>query len=359
MADYIYNPTQMKRIADDLKEGKSVEPVSVRELLYWFGAQRRGYYVTEIIHQCMINLGIATNPDFESIYIDTPVRFRLVSNDDNILEVDNANDPIPAEDFDCVEAGEEYITGAISNPTYQVSRLEAANHEPVYVNPDLPLEEAVMLMIMHDYSQLPVMSSPRAIKGMISWVSIGTALALKKKVTHVRDCIETAHEVRYDESLFSAINRIVQYGYVLVKNEQNLVGGIITASDLSVQLRQLSEPFLLIGEIENHIRRIIDGKFTVDELSDLKDPADSERVIDKVSDLTFGEYVRVVQKEERWNKLNLSIPRASFVKQLDEVREIRNDVMHFDPDGLPQEQLDKLRNFVRLLQTLQQFGAIK
>jgi hypothetical protein len=41
------------------------------------------------------------------------------------------------------------------------------------------------------------------------------------------------------------------------------------------------------------------------------------------------------------------------VSHLEKVRQIRNDVMHFDPDGIPDEDLDVLRQFSRFLQTLQ------
>lgn len=37
--------------------------------------------------------------------------------------------------------------------------------------------------------------------------------------------------------------------------------------------------------------------------------------------------------------------RATFVRELDEVRKLRNDVMHFDPDGLEPEDLRRLREF--------------
>lgn len=35
-----------------------------------------------------------------------------------------------------------------------------------------------------------------------------------------------------------------------------------------------------------------------------------------------------------------------FCAEMEKVREIRNDVMHFDPDGIDEEQYDQLRIFV-------------
>jgi hypothetical protein len=38
---------------------------------------------------------------------------------------------------------------------------------------------------------------------------------------------------------------------------------------------------------------------------------------------------------------------------MDKVREIRNDVMHFDPDGIDEDQYDQLRRFSRLMDELE------
>jgi hypothetical protein len=69
------------------------------------------------------------------------------------------------------------------------------------------------------------------------------------------------------------------------------------------------------------------------------------------SDLLFFRkpYVRLVQNEENWSKLGLAIDRVEFARVLDRVREIRNDVMHFDPDGLDDTVRNELQNAKRLL----------
>jgi len=53
----------------------------------------------------------------------------------------------------------------------------------------------------------------------------------------------------------------------------------------------------------------------------------------------------------------LGVDRVVFGKGLDEVRRIRNDVMHFDPDGLSDEDLATLRRFVQFLQGLREIGG--
>ncbi len=72
------------------------------------------------------------------------------------------------------------------------------------------------------------------------------------------------HEIRAESSLFQAIPIIVEHQYVLVRGSDNRITGIVTASDLSLQFQQLAEPFLLLGEIENHIRRILGDNFSTE-----------------------------------------------------------------------------------------------
>jgi hypothetical protein len=167
--------------------------------------------------------------------------------------------------------------------------------------------------------------------------------------------MEQAHEVRADTSIFEAISIIVQHDYVLVRGEHNKITGIVTASDLSLQFRTLTEPFLLLSEIENLIRNMIGDRFSKAELSEASE-RDAEKV-DSVADLTFGEYMRLLENPKRWDRLKLAVDRVLFCNDMDRVRRIRNDVVHFDPDGITTEDLDLLRHFTRFLKQLEALRA--
>jgi hypothetical protein len=104
-----------------------------------------------------------------------------------------------------------------------------------------------------------------------------------------------------------------------------------------LQFGQLAEPFLLIGEIEQHIRMLIEGRFSLDELKAARDPEDDDREISGVADLTLGEYIRRLESPGRWSKTNLRIDGTIFIEQLQAVRKIRNDVMHSIRTGLPKK----------------------
>ena len=111
-----------------------------------------------------------------------------------------------------------------------------------------------------------------------------------------------------------------------------------------------------LGEIENQIRHILGQKFSADELSQACDPGDAGRQVRSISDLSFGEYIRLVENPARWARVGLPIDRKTFCSKLEIVRLIRNDVMHFDPDGIPPSDLEHLRELARFLQRLKVVG---
>jgi hypothetical protein len=91
----------------------------------------------------------------------------------------------------------------------------------------------------------------------------------------------------------------------------------------------------------------------LDVLAKAKDPTDCDRKITSVSDLTFGEYLRLFEDRENWKSIGYNLSRTSFIETLHRLRRIRNDVMHFHPDGISNQDLGILRDAVKFLQSLQ------
>lgn len=331
---------KLTEIVNQIKKGRvKPSPVTARTFIEWFGAQRRSTWNVSLIRSTLKKYHLITKPDFDSVWIDSHITLEL-------------------ETADSSSQRESSNSEVFSDPTYRIGKLLSANKPPVSVTPDAPLSEATQLMISHDYSQLPVMTNDRHIKGIVTWASIGIRLALGKKCGFVRECMVKHHEISADTALLSAIDDIVRHGYVLIRNAEGIVTGIVTTTDLSQQFRQLAEPFLLLGEIENYIRRMTQDKYTIDEVRQTCEPGRVNNDIQSISDLTLGEYLRLLENAERWDRLGLSVDRSQFCKDLEEVRQIRNNVMHFDPDELRTEDMDKLRRFVRLMQELAKVGVI-
>ncbi|MDD5037935.1 MAG: CBS domain-containing protein [Dehalococcoidales bacterium] len=329
---------KLTEIVHQIKKGRvKPSPVTAREFIGWFGAERRSYGNVHFIRFNLRKYNLVTKPDFDSIWIDSKITFEINTDDQGSTPTD---------------------VDVFPDPTYRIGKLKCANVPPVSVTPDAPLSKATHLMISNDYSQLPVMTNERDIKGVVSWSSIGSRLALGKACATVRECMVKHHEITADTAVLSAIDDIVRHQYVLIRNAENVITGIVTTTDLSLLFRQLAEPFLLLGEIENYIRRMTQDKYTIEELRQACEPERPNAEIKSLADLTLGEYLRLLENTERWDKLKLPIDRVQFCKGLDEVRQIRNNVMHFDPDDLHPQDIDKLRSFVRLMQELSKIGII-
>jgi CBS domain-containing protein len=349
-------PDRMKEAAEQLNNG-GPKNVTVRELLSWFGAERRGYWKVREIRKALKHVKLKTEPDFEGVWINAEISLvpRVNAAPTGSEEGGSAvvsQEPSgvsPAEDL-------ELVTGkTAADPT--VGLLGSANKSPVTVRPDDSVEKGTTLMLLHDFSQLPVMTSEFIVKGLFSWKSLGRRLALGHKCDCVRECMDTHFEIKSNASLFEAIRLIVEHDCILVRDTGNRISGIVTTADLSEQFAKLGEPFLLLGQVENHIRDLIAGKFTRKELKEARDPGDSDREVEDVADLTLGEYLRLLQEPKRWEKLGIKVDRGRFTNELDGVRQIRNDVMHFDPDGVGDDALATLRRFALFLQRLRQYAS--
>jgi CBS domain-containing protein len=374
---------RLEQIASGLKNGEGVEPITVRELLRWFGAKRRGVRVTHSIGHALEAKDLRTEPYFEDAFLDGLIEFRLgrAHRYKTFSEIFNIAEMLDREELSSPSDEEEHGTAVtshgpldasanviafpgresiprdlalITDPTFRVGRLPAANIRPTCVAPNSSIPETTTKMLLNGFSQLPVMNGERDVKGAISWRSIGVRRELGLSASEVRECMETPRIISADTSLLDAIGEIVRHEYVLVRAQNNSISGIVTTSDLSMQFRELSEPFLLLREIENHIRNLIlKGKFEAQELRNASEGKDRGRPVNDVFDLNFGEYIRLLEQKELWSKTQLPLDRTVFIERLENIREIRNDVMHFDPDGITEEDLEILRKFTVFLQKLQ------
>jgi CBS domain-containing protein len=352
----------LRKISDEVAAGNIPPPVTTREFLSWFGAQRRGFWIVNQIRRELRAARLETMPDFEANFIDAHLQ---------LIRENEVKEALPLQSSVTEIATQEHLESAIDisttnpdwtrrDPTYRISKLGPANQQVISVKPDGLLAEVVAQLLLKNFSQLPVMTNEREVKGVITWASIGSRLALAKQPgKFARDFMEPHHEIRSNFSIFDAIPIIVAHQYVLVRGDDNRIIGIITASDLSEQFRLLAEPFLLLGEIENLLRGLIADRFSTEELGDVREPKDSSRKIQGPDDLAFGEYLRLLERPERWQQFGLDIDRISFCKDLDNVRRIRNDVMHFDSDGVLPKELDSLRDFKKFLNQIENIVSPK
>ena len=340
-------PDQLIDAARAVQSG-SHRRVKVRTLLSWFGQKRRGSSVVWTVRRALQDLGLRTNPDFATVGIDTFVGFSLA--------------PAKASDgqggADTTEDESTGDTGATepqaTDPALYVGMLPAATRGVVSVTRDNNLSTAVTKMMYHNYSQLPVTQDLRRIDGMISWRSIGVARTKEDAdCEYVRDCLDKDYStVELDTPLLDAVAKIAREEAVLVLGPDKRITGIVTTSDLSLKYHELAAPFLLLQEIEYRLRLLIDEAFSMEEMAEARDPRDDRRQVRSAADLSFGEYIRLVEARKNWNRLTLPLDRRVFVKLLRDVRDVRNEIMHFSPDDLSSENLEKIEKLRKLLEQL-------
>lgn len=322
-----------KRMDKEFENGTAPRPerLTVREFIGKFGWSKRTPYLLNHVRNQMESLDLRMTPDFGLPYLGATMLI----------------------DLDSRFAGAE--SESQSDPTHRIDMLEAANRPPMRVASGAALNVATTIMLFHDYSQLPVMDNERDLKGIVSWESIGSRLSLGRDCGTVRNCTVKAQEISGTTPLFEAISVIVEHGYVLIRGADRKISGIVTASDLSEQFVSMAGPFLFIGQIEGHLRQLIHRKFTIEELRRSSLAPDK---IEGAADLTLGDYQNLLGKPENWEKLNFEIDRKEFVHHLERVREIRNEVMHFDPDGLGEDDVRMLRDVARFFENLVQMKAM-
>lgn len=345
---------KLSQAAKKVSEGERPK-VTVREFISWFGYTRRHAWAIGRIRRELYKMKLKTEPDFDWTYLDGQVTL-LPAEEPEAKQIEDAKTSPISVAID----GQLHLTDALETatreviePTYRIGRLQIGKTKPEGVGPDVPIEQAVGLMLRNDFSQLPVMTGERSVHGVFSWRTLGSIRAWGRSVSMVREAMDDRFKiVSEDTTLFEVIPLIEPNDCVLVSDSSNRIRGIITAFDITKTFGILGEPFLVLGEIENHIRSFLEGKFTREQLLAGRDPEDSTRTVDRVSDLTFGEYLRLLENPENWAKIGLRIPRARFVAELEEIRRIRNGVMHFDPEGIEDADLRRLRGFVEFLQRL-------
>ncbi len=316
--------TYLGKIKEQISKGVAPVPLTIRDLLNELNVARRGPNVIGQINQLLDKYDLVIDQDIEWYWIDNPI---------NITDRRRKTKWVDRE-F-----------------SFRIDGLPSANTKPTSISPNDSIDVAITLMVKNNYSQVPVMTSEREVKGMVSWKTIARHYSTGNSYKTVSEVMEKPVIVDDETSIFDAIGIVEESDYVLIRNTTDkVIKGIVTTSDLADQFKTLSSPFLLVGRCENLVRQLISGVYTTDELR-LANPNENERKdINSIYDLSFGDYIALIGTEERWKRLKVTIDRKICINLLDQVRTIRNDIMHFDPDNSYEKQISVLKEANRLLE---------
>ena len=265
---------------------------------------------------------------------------------------------------------------------YPVENLIEGRGKPTTVRPSDSAQEALALMIEHDFSQLPVVDDANKPLGMITYESILRALSnfgAKLEDLRVSNAIVGAHTYRPEDDLFDVLDRLKETNAVLIVDGEDRLSGIVTSYDSTEYFRRRAEDMMLVEDIESMVKDLILVSFN-DEAGDvdherlavaieeathstrallwryqnalryyLELQGHKEVVVDpqclqtsfsclapkeepkEFDELTLHEYTELLLQKSRWDSYRTFFELAPEALRtlLSNVREIRNDLAHF------------------------------
>lgn len=310
---------EIRSLVEQIKKDKKDREITPRQLFNSLGYERRTPGNCYLVDQYLEKNNLEVEPHYNDVWIDNRILLKHKA-------VATSNVQI--------------------NPIKKLVVLEAATKTPQVVKRDEKLNVATTIMQLHNYSQLPVISnSMRDLCGYISWETIGTAITNGVKSDLVKDYINPiVKTLSLDTPILKAIHSVYKHDFVVVVDKSKEIKGIVTTTDISSQFLTITEPFLLLEQIENHIRLLLADKFLLEEIHNVIVKEVDGLKINSIDDLNFGQYLRLIEDPTNWNRLEVNCNKTMFIKYLHDVREVRNDIMHFEPAGITDEQYCLLRN---------------
>ncbi|MFE7065943.1 CBS domain-containing protein [Microbacterium sp. NPDC057658] len=290
---------------EDLLDSVSIEqPVEVdlRRLLELNGNTRRGKSVVASINAALRHRGYIVEPELERAdYWGT-----VTISDRRTSSRSNHQVGLP-----------------VSNIAQDAPELTA-------VGPDDTLELVETLMLMSDFSQVPVMDKTRRkLHGTVTWKSIARSRASGHVDAKAKDVMTTGgHVAESADNLMDLVPTILASDFIYFRNRENIIVGIVTSTDLAATFQNSTGLFVRIGEIESLLRLILD-QLPLPELESSLDESIVREDFGGASDMTFGEYIRVLENPKHWATLALGLDRKTCVASLKRVLDLRNDIMHF------------------------------
>ncbi|MFG3405803.1 CBS domain-containing protein [Streptomyces sp. NPDC048142] len=316
------------------------ETLSVRDLLSRWGFRIRDHASVPQIRLDLTNAGLTTVPDFAAGPQDDEVEVVPIA-----LKRDAGVGPDDGDggaEKDQADAPEEAV-GKFPQTAMRVHDLRCAGRV-TSITPDETLSVAMGRMAEFGYSQLPVIDASGTLHGVVTWASIAHIHATGRRMC-LASAISSEYEtVNASAHLLPVLPTIRAHEFVLVRAADGRVTGIVTSADLAGEFGTVARPFFTLGEIERRLRRCLGRVY---------DDSDVQKVHKRrksVDELMFGEYIRLLDDEERWAKLGWPlVDRDHFIGLLGRVKNVRNTVMHFNAPALRPEQLDLLDSFVSML----------
>ena len=314
----------------DLTEEEEPTTIRVSDLLRMWGQERRTASAVAHIEGDLADRGLRAEQDFRSLPIDAEISIGRVG-------------PRTEADGEPVRTRPPPPTGLTLGGVLPRGQVLCTVHQ------DDRLDTAITKMQLNGFSQLPVMSG-RTLKGAVTWRSIALARHTRPDA-RLRDALVQPLSRREDTHLLDVIRDISNEGFMVVEDVSGRPIGVVTPADVAAAYDAFATPFSLIGDLDRLLRSVIDESMDWQDVLAVLDPS-GERKLRSIDQFSFGDYLRAFENEGLWQQLGWSVDRSVFREQLEAIRTIRNDVMHFNPDPPPEGTVEMLRRTQDLVRYL-------
>ncbi|MEV7866573.1 CBS domain-containing protein [Streptomyces sp. NPDC088124] len=343
--------TEPAKLHEEVRRRPEGEPLtlSIRDFLAVWGVQRRYPAAVEQIRSDLDQRGLVTVPPFTEGSLESRIAVLAGGSEPDASGTSALTrfTDTAAMSPGAVETDGEDETQTVA---YHVSNLDSANRMPEFVRVGADLKTARTLMALRGYSQLPVLDADGRLRGVVSWESIGRA-HMADPHANLESATVRGQEADRSDDLLDWIGTVQQSGYVLVRDHDHKVCGLVTAADLTVQFGTRVRPFVLVEEIEQRLRRVVDRCIPLDRIRAVVPGRRASRV-NSAANLTFGAYGHLLKVAENWTAVGWAIDQEYFLTALEECRQFRNSLMHFSPDPVTDDQLQPAQGLLGLLRSL-------
>lgn len=359
-------PNWLKEQAGLIEKGHEVK-VTVRELLMQFDREKRTSNAVSKIRKALRKQGLITTPKFFSVNIGAQIQIKKSTKRTPKEEElkDDARQPIITFGMlKCVE--QQKLLREIRKDK---AGQPIPNTYPKWtVKPSEPIAAAVTILSQQDVDFVPVGDTENNIVKVVSWDEVAM-MDLFKRDRSKTPCGEVDAApvfVTESDSVYDKKLEIKKFGYVIVRkdiedDESGRAFAIVRAADLANELLMLTESFLMLQEIENIVRAILEETEPTQEDIDNALKATDRGKQKTLDQLTFANYMSIFTTEHFVNKFKkIGLPEAmtnQVYLKLASIRDIRNKVVHFHPDEnseFAKEELSKARDSLRkILEKLQ------
>lgn len=250
-----------------------------------------------------------------------------------------------------IEAGADLLS--VTELFHRVNNLIPDNQDVISIPPDTLVRKAIRIMQENRFSQLPVKEG-KEVLGVFSYRVFATHVANTNQSNfqygelHVSEFIEPLRYVTIRDDLEFTFEYLNWDDAVLVGHETDLQG-IVTVIDVLKYLYDVASPFVIIGEIELTLRRLIHASIQDSEMPELIDVCnqklknsgtqDHQLLPSTLGEMSFKHYELFISMN--WPRFedifgNSPFQRKITKAKLNKVGELRNVVFHFKRELTPE-----------------------